>query len=267
MLENYDIGQVIGRGGFAYVYRARHRITLEEVAIKIIDKRKLNDVDITTRLNGELRIHSQMQHNAIARVFDFFEDANCAYIVMEFCPNGNLYRRLRTLGYMNEKEAARITYSILSAIKYMHDLGIIHRDLKMSNILLDANDNVKICDFGLAVQLEHPDEEHFTLCGTPNYIAPEIISKQSYSYPADIWSVGCIFYYLLIGHAPFDTNDAPNTSEVDKVKSTLANIVQGKYSLPQNNSLSEHAIDLMQSMLNLVSSILVSVTCILLISH
>lgn len=246
-IELYDVGQLLGRGGFATVYRARNRVTSLEVAIKVIEKSKICEPSMISRVNGEIRIHAQMHHPSIVSVVDCFEDESLVYIVLELCSNGNLYKNLKTFGAKSEAESAVITCQILRGVQHIHDMGVIHRDLKMSNILLDEKQNVKICDFGLSVQLEHPDEEHFTLCGTPNYIAPEIITNKSYSYPVDIWSIGCIFYSLVTGSPPFECHQGSDVKEV------LNRIVEGYYEIPQKLSLS--GLNFLQSLLELVSDV------------
>jgi polo-like kinase 4 len=145
----------------------------------------------------------------------------------------------------------------------MHNCGIVHRDLKLSNILISSSQNdidnfgsdnkffVKICDFGLAVEIGHPDEEHYTLCGTPNYIAPEIASQQSHGYPADLWSAGCLFYSMATGALPFDQGG---------IKDTLQKIVSGIYDKPLH--LSDVALDFMDQLLELVRSLFLDIVLI-----
>ena len=161
---------------------------------------------------------------------------------------------MRLNGTLSEEKAAGVMMQLLLAIEYMHGTGVIHRDLKLSNILLsdiifddtikgDRNRDtikIKICDFGLAIQLEHPDEEHFTLCGTPNYIAPEVAMQKSYGPPVDLWSVGCLFYSMVVGVPPFERGD---------VKETLRKIVTGEYEEP--SGLSSDALNFLKSLLDL----------------
>jgi len=196
--ENFDIGQLLGNGGFATVYRAKCRATGENFAIKIIEKMKMKDSGIIDRVWNEIEIHSEMKHESIVSLFGYFEDERNIYLVMELCNHGNMYRFLRKHAKLSEADAAFVIAQLLSALGYMHDKGVLHRDLKLSNILLNGHLIVKICDFGLAVQIEHPDEEHYTFCGTPNYIAPEIAIHSSHAKPGkSCWNICRNYLFIL----------------------------------------------------------------------
>ena len=154
-------------------------------------------------------------------------------------------------GQISEVQSAFVVYQLLDSLDYIHKKGIVHRDLKLSNILIGAfskhDDNslkfhIKLCDFGLATEIEHPDEEHYTLCGTPNYIAPEIASQQAHGFPVDLWSVGCLFYSMVVGSLPFDQGD---------VKETLLKVISGVFQQPTH--ISDNAKNFLNSLLELVS--------------
>ena len=240
-LEDYDIGQLLGRGGFANVFRAKNRLSRETVAIKVISKSTIEELNLHERVRNEIRIHSKLQHHHVVQYKTHFETTTHIYIVMESCSHGNLYRYFKKQGRLSEAEAAHIVSQLLQALEYLHSNGIVHRDLKLSNIILNQGLEVKLCDFGLAIQLEHPDEEHFTICGTPNYIAPEIASQKSHGCPADLWSVGCLFYSLVTGIMPFEHPDG--------VKETLQNIIVGNYEQPRG--VSKSALDFLNGFLDL----------------
>ena len=241
MLEDYDIGQLLGRGGFANVFRAKNRLSRETVAMKVISKSKIEELNLYERVRNEIRIHSKLHHHHIVQYKTHFETTTHIYIVMESCTHGNLYRYFKKKGMLAERDAAHIVSQLLQALEYLHDNGIVHRDLKLSNIILNESLEVKLCDFGLAIQLEHPDEEHFTICGTPNYIAPEIASQKSHGCPADLWSIGCLFYSLVTGIMPFEHPDG--------VKETLQNIIVGNYEQPRG--VSSSALDFLNCFLDL----------------
>ncbi|EDL35143.1 mCG142332, isoform CRA_c [Mus musculus] len=161
------------------------------------------------------------------------------YLVLEMCHNGEMNRYLKNrMKPFSEREARHFMHQIITGMLYLHSHGILHRDLTLSNILLTRNMNIKIADFGLATQLNMPHEKHYTLCGTPNYISPEIATRSAHGLESDIWSLGCMFYTLLIGRPPFDT---------DTVKNTLNKVVLADYEMPA--FLSREAQDLIHQLL------------------
>ena len=203
-VEDFDIGRLLGRGGFASVYQARIRDTGHEIALKIMTKTTISNNNLSIRVINEIKTHDKLHHESIVELIDYFEDTQFVYFVLELCEYGNLFQYLKKNGPLTEIQSINLIYQLLKCLEYLHDNDIIHRDLKLSNILIsnienDGNLQVKLCDFGLATSIEHPDEEHFTLCGTPNYIAPEIALQQSHGFPVDIWSLGCLFYSMLTG--------------------------------------------------------------------
>lgn len=195
---------------------------------------------MTDRVRQEVAIHSRLKHPSILELFTFFEDSNFVYLVLELAHNGALQRFLmdkqKTL---SEFEAANILAQVVDGLQYLHSNHIMHRDMSMSNLLLTATMHVKIADFGLATQLDqHFESKHTTLCGTPNYISPEVASRSAHGLPTDVWGLGCLLYTLLVGRPPFDTNG---------VKSTLTQVVIGNFSIPEY--ISAEARDLIQRLL------------------
>lgn len=250
-LDDYDVGQQIGKGGFAAVFRARQRTNGKEVAIKVTRKDSITDAGMLDRVKNEIVIHRKLKHRNIVSFLGCFEDSMNVYIVLELC-GGNLFHYMKVRGALPEPIAIGVIQQLINALEYIHNQGIVHRDLKLSNILLAAEHSdcltIKVCDFGLAVQKEHPDEEHYTLCGTPNYIAPEVASQRAHGYPADLWSVGCLFYTLVVGAPPFEQGD---------VKDTLERIISGVYT--ESEKISQEGHHFLRSLLHLVSSLLVCV--------
>jgi polo-like kinase 4 len=170
-VDDYDIGQLLGRGGFASVYRARERRTGLLYAMKIMDKAHIKKHNMEIRVQNEIKIQSELKFQGIVQLRCHFEDSEYVYMILELCEGGNLYRYLKTNGPLNEAGAAAVIKQLLLALEYMHGLNVVHRDLKLSNVLLVKNPgdttvsnasllqcHVKLCDFGLAVQVEHPDE-------------------------------------------------------------------------------------------------------------
>ncbi|XP_012288170.1 serine/threonine-protein kinase PLK4 [Orussus abietinus] len=239
-IEDYEVLNLLGKGGFASVYRAKCLRSGMEVAIKMIDKNLMQAAGMVGRVRQEVAIHSRLKHPAVLELYTFFEDANYVYLVLELCHNGELQRFLKTQGSraLSEEQAGRIIKQVVQGLLYLHSHQILHRDMSLSNLLLTRDMQVKIADFGLATQLTRPDEKHLTMCGTPNYISPEVATRSSHGLEADVWSLGCMVYTLLIGKPPFDT---------DAVKSTLTRVVMADYVMPSH--LSENAKDLIDRLL------------------
>ncbi|XP_066892743.1 serine/threonine-protein kinase PLK4 isoform X2 [Kogia breviceps] len=191
------------------------------------------------RVQNEVKIHCQLKHPSILELYNYFEDNNYVYLVLEMCHNGEMNRYLKNRRKpFSENEARHFMHQIITGMLYLHSHGILHRDLTLSNLLLTRNMNIKIADFGLATQLKMPHEKHYTLCGTPNYISPEIATRSAHGLESDIWSLGCMFYTLLIGRPPFDT---------DTIKNTLNKVVLADYEMP--TFLSREAKDLIHQLL------------------
>uniref|UniRef100_J3KR82 Serine/threonine-protein kinase PLK4 n=1 Tax=Homo sapiens TaxID=9606 RepID=J3KR82_HUMAN len=238
-IEDFKVGNLLGKGSFAGVYRAESIHTGLEVAIKMIDKKAMYKAGMVQRVQNEVKIHCQLKHPSILELYNYFEDSNYVYLVLEMCHNGEMNRYLKNrVKPFSENEARHFMHQIITGMLYLHSHGILHRDLTLSNLLLTRNMNIKIADFGLATQLKMPHEKHYTLCGTPNYISPEIATRSAHGLESDVWSLGCMFYTLLIGRPPFDT---------DTVKNTLNKVVLADYEMP--SFLSIEAKDLIHQLL------------------
>ncbi|PNI51898.1 PLK4 isoform 4 [Pan troglodytes] len=238
-IEDFKVGNLLGKGSFAGVYRAESIHTGLEVAIKMIDKKAMYKAGMVQRVQNEVKIHCQLKHPSILELYNYFEDSNYVYLVLEMCHNGEMNRYLKNrVKPFSENEARHFMHQIITGMLYLHSHGILHRDLTLSNLLLTRNMNIKIADFGLATQLKMPHEKHYTLCGTPNYISPEIATRSAHGLESDVWSLGCMFYTLLIGRPPFDT---------DTVKNTLNKVVLADYEMP--TFLSIEAKDLIHQLL------------------
>ncbi|XP_050072611.1 serine/threonine-protein kinase PLK4 [Anopheles maculipalpis] len=238
-IEDYAVYEVLGKGGFGCVYRARCLLTGSFVAIKMINKQRMHSSGMANRVRQEVAIHSKLKHPSILELYTFFEDFEHVFLVLELAENGELQQFLRERNKpFSEYEAALILRRVVDGLLYLHTQKILHRDISLSNLLITKDMNIKIADFGLATELMQPDEKHHTLCGTPNYISPEVASRASHGLPADVWGLGCMLYTLLVGKPPFDT---------DGVKSTLARVVLSNYSLPAH--LSPDVSDLIERLL------------------
>uniref|UniRef100_A0A6J0SLD0 Serine/threonine-protein kinase PLK4 n=1 Tax=Pogona vitticeps TaxID=103695 RepID=A0A6J0SLD0_9SAUR len=238
-IQDFKVGNLLGKGSFAGVYRAVSLKTGLEVAIKMIDKKAMHKVGMVQRVQNEVKIHCQLKHPSILELYNYFEDSNYVYLILEMCHNGEMSRYLKTRkNRFSEEEVRHFMHQIITGMLYLHTHGILHRDLTLSNLLLTNNMNIKIADFGLATQLKMPHEKHYTMCGTPNYISPEIATRSAHGLESDVWSLGCMFYTLLTGKPPFDT---------DTVKNTLNKVVLADYEMP--TFLSVEAQDLIQQLL------------------
>jgi polo-like kinase 4 len=172
-IEDYQVLDLLGKGGFANVYRARCKHNGQEVAIKMIDKKLMRAAGMVARVQNEVEIHCQLKHPSILELYKFFEDQKYVYLVLEMCHNGELQQYLNSHSrVLSEREAAVYLTQIIDGLEYLHSHGIVHRDLTLSNLLLTRDMSVKIADFGLATKLQMPDEKHLTMCGTPNFISP-----------------------------------------------------------------------------------------------
>ncbi|KAK9398879.1 serine/threonine-protein kinase PLK4 [Crotalus adamanteus] len=193
-IEDYKVGNLLGKGSFAGVYRAVSLKTGLEVAIKMIDKKAMHKAGMVQRVQNEVKIHCQLKHPSILELYNYFEDSNYVYLILEMCHNGEMSRYLKNRkNHFSEEEVRNFMHQIITGMLYLHSHGILHRDLTLSNLLLTNNMNIKIADFGLATQLKMPHEKHYTMCGTPNYISPEIATRSAHGLESDVWSLGSVF--------------------------------------------------------------------------
>lgn len=199
----YKLGEQIGEGGYSVVRVGTSNIDKKKVAVKIVKRQGLTDEDEES-LRSEVQILLKLRHPNIVQAFDFFEETQQFYVILEYIDGGELFDRIVKKTFYNEKEARDLVQIVLTAIKYLHDQNIVHRDLKPENLLLTSKSddaNIKIADFGFATKV---DGLSLTAqLGTPGYIAPEILCKKPYGKPVDMWSFGVILYILLGGYPPF----------------------------------------------------------------
>lgn len=198
----YDIKALIGRGSFSRVVRVEHRVTKQPYAIKMIDRIQGKEV-----YEAELNVLRRVKHIYIIQLVEVFEAPEKVYMVMELATGGELFDRIIAKGSFTERDATRVLTMVLEGVKYLHELGITHRDLKPENLLYyhpGHDSKIMITDFGLSAMLKGPDNIMKTTCGTPEYIAPEILMRKPYTCQVDLWAIGVITYILLSGTMPFD---------------------------------------------------------------
>jgi len=173
LTQDYEIVEPLGRGASSYVYRVKNRLNGLEYGLKVVDKAQLKRPMQLQRLMTEIALQKALSHPNILRLYHSFEDADSHYLVLEFCPGGELFHYIKTEGRLKEETTAMLCGQLVEGLAYLHSNQIIHRDLKLGNILLNEEaTELKIADFGLAKRLDSRDAESATICGTPNYISP-----------------------------------------------------------------------------------------------
>jgi len=239
-LPGYTVGKVIGEGGFCQVRLAVHHLSKRKVAIKVINKAKLTDVNESKRIQREIRVMLHLTHECIIKLFEVVDSADTLYLVMEHAPNQSLLDYVRARKRLAEGKAALILKQIVAGLQYCHSREVVHRDVKLENILLGADGNMKIIDFGLSAFFI-PGKRLRVHCGSPSYAAPEIVSRKQYDGPpVDVWSLGVVLFACLAGHLPFHSSSGNKQELCQK-------IIEGKFSMPAY--LSPAAKDLLTRML------------------
>ena len=229
---------MLGKGAFGRVNLGLHRLTRRLVAVKAINMEFMKDESSKKKMNNEISILKILRHPNVVKLLETFDTDKHHLIVMELCPGGDLLNYVRKRRKLNEKYAKFVFKQIMEGLAYLHDNGVVHRDIKLDNILLDGHGNIKIADFGVSRKVVD-NEILFEQCGTPAYIAPEIVRELGYKgYPVDIWSAGVCLYAMLYGNVPFKANQMGDLN-----KMILDATIEYK------DTVSEEARDLMQRML------------------
>jgi hypothetical protein len=206
----YGFGKVLGQGSFGKVRLAWHRLAGAKVAIKSYEKSRIKDAAQWQRVQQEIKLMERLNHPYVVRLLETIENAKRIHIVMEFAGGGNLCNYVKARRRLPEPEARKIFLQILLAVEYMHSLGIIHRDIKLENVLFDSSRDMKLVDFGFSVACKDPSKRLKVFCGTPSYMAPEIVQRKEYlGRPVDIWSLGVLLYACLCGSFPFVAKTYP----------------------------------------------------------
>ena len=238
----YDFKEELGVGSYGRVVAAVHRGSRERRAIKIINKLAIKSEEVRQKIMTEVEIQRKLDHPNIVKVYEFYEDDFNLYLVMELCTGGELLDSIARIGCLSESQTAIYMKQILSAVYYLHSLRIVHRDLKLENMLIEKinTSHIKIADFGIATELQ-PEKKLSKFIGTISYIAPEVIVGK-YTEKCDLWGCGVIMYILLSGTLPFS---GPSK------KLTMSLISKGKYSTSGNRwaHVSEGAKDLLKQLL------------------
>lgn len=225
--KRYMKGRFLGKGGFAKCYELQDVDTREIFAGKIVSKTLLVKQHQKDKMTQEISIHRQVAYKHIVKFHSFFEDSDNVYILLELCRRRSMMELHKRRKAVTEPEARYFVRQVVLACQYLHSNNIIHRDLKLGNLFINDEMEIKVGDFGLATRVDYSGERKRTLCGTPNYIAPEVLGKKGHSFEVDVWSLGCILFTLLVGKPPFETSN---------LKDTYTRIKKNEYHVPSRVS-------------------------------
>ncbi|KAM8793468.1 serine/threonine-protein kinase PLK2-like [Eudromia elegans] len=235
----YCRGKVLGKGGFAKCYEMTDLTTNKVYAAKIIPHSRVAKPHQREKIDKEIELHRMLNHKHVVQFYHYFEDRENIYILLEYCSRRSMAHILKARKVLTEPEVRYYLRQIVSGLKYLHEQEILHRDLKLGNFFINENMELKLGDFGLAARLEPLEHRRRTICGTPNYLSPEVLNKQGHGCESDIWALGCVMYTMLLGRPPFETTN---------LKETYRCIREARYSLP--SSLLAPAKHLIASMLS-----------------
>ncbi|KAF9919196.1 hypothetical protein FBU30_011131 [Linnemannia zychae] len=240
----YELGPVLGSGNFATVFRATNRKTGVVYAVKAVKKNEAFNAKVEASLEREIGILMSIDHPNLLRIRQVFNEEHHYYVVTELAPDGELFDQIIDKQKFSESEARHIFRQVLHGVKYLHDRGVVHRDLKPENILVMDKESmtVKVSDFGLAKMIGDYEFQN-TVCGTPSYVAPEVINRSSYGKGVDMWSLGVVLYICLCGFPPFSDDLAPPNLRTQVLNSMYT------FPSPYWDDVSDEAVDLIQVLL------------------
>ncbi|KAK1174352.1 serine/threonine-protein kinase PLK2-like [Acipenser oxyrinchus oxyrinchus] len=235
----YCRGKVLGKGGFAKCYELTDLTTNKLYAAKIIPHTRVAKPHQREKIDREIELHRTLHHRHIVHFYHHFEDKENIYILLEYCSRRSLAHILKARKVLTEPEVRYYLRQIVSGLKNLHEQDILHRDLKLGNFFINESMDLKVGDFGLAAKLEPVENRRRTICGTPNYLSPEVLNKQGHGCESDVWALGCVMYTMLLGRPPFETTN---------LKETYRCIREARYTMP--SSLMPPAKQLIASMLS-----------------
>lgn len=208
-LANFDIGKPLGKGKFGNVYLAREKKSHFVVALKVLFKSQLLKSNVEHQLRREIEIQAHLRHPHILRLYGYFHDETRVYLILEYAARGEMYKELQKQGRFNEVQTATYIAELADALSYCHGKKVIHRDIKPENLLMGLRGELKIGDFGWSVHA--PSSRRQTLCGTLDYLPPEMVLGKPHSESVDLWSLGVLCYEFLVGKPPFESQTNEDT--------------------------------------------------------
>eukprot|EP00696_Hemimastix_kukwesjijk_P018141 gnl/Hemi2/695_TR253_c0_g1_i1.p1 gnl/Hemi2/695_TR253_c0_g1~~gnl/Hemi2/695_TR253_c0_g1_i1.p1 ORF type:complete len:446 (+),score=117.91 gnl/Hemi2/695_TR253_c0_g1_i1:97-1434(+) len=207
-LDDFDIGKPLGKGKFGRVYVAREKSTHAIVALKVLFKKQLTESGVEVQLRREIEIQTNLIHANIVRLYGYFHDTKRVFLILEYCPYGELYKHLQQAHTFSEIKSACYIKQVTQALQHCHSKHVMHRDLKLENILVGKDGELKLSDFGWSV---HSHSRRMTYCGTLDYLPPEIVEGRPYDHTVDLWSLGVLCFEFLNGTPPFETDSKEAT--------------------------------------------------------
>ena len=210
--SDYNIIREIGEGATSTVFLAQHMPSQQFVAIKVI-LINYDSNDVKREINSflkEIELMKSLDYEFIVKIYDYYISDNIIAIAMELCSEGSLAERIMMKGCLNQRQVVMIIYELISAIRVLHSQKIIHRDIKLENILLDKHGHIRISDFGISRRIDNSEKKELTFCGSPLYASPEMIKRDKYNEKTDVWSIGIVVYYMLFNKFPFFSENIQN---------------------------------------------------------
>jgi serine/threonine protein kinase len=218
--SDFEIGRPLGKGKFGRVYLAREKQSKYIVALKLLSIKQLIESGAQHLLRREIEIQTHLRHKGVVRLFGFFWDEKRIYLILEYCPRGELYKELQNRRRFSEQKAANYVEQLASTLVYCHAEKVIHRDIKPENLLIGYRGELKLADFGWAIHA--PSMTRQTFCGTLDYLAPEMVRSEPYTNAVDLWALGVLAYELITGRAPFqDDVDVETKKKINRVDFTF----------------------------------------------
>ncbi|XP_066600795.1 aurora kinase C-like [Prorops nasuta] len=238
VLSDFDIGKPLGKGKFGNVYLAREKKSKYVIAMKVLFKAQIQEADVEHQVRREIEIQTHLRHPNILKMYGYFHDDRRIYLILEYAPKGELYKELQNQPNKRFDETQTATYisQLADALNYCHSKKVIHRDIKPENLLLGNKGELKIADFGWSVHA--PASRRNTLCGTVDYLPPEMVMGKTHNHSVDLWGVGVLCYECLVGNPPFFANT---------YEETYLKIRKARYRFPE--FISDGAKDLISRLL------------------